>query len=244
MDGVLLYDKPAGITSHDVVARVRRALPRGSRSATPARSTRSPPGCCSCCVGRATRVQRFLMALPKTYVATARFGAVSSTGDPEGEIVDTGAIPTGRSSCPPGSCASGRRRTRRSRSAGAGPTRWRARESRSSWQSARSRSTASRRCWRDGDRRGVRDRVLVGNLRAQPDRRSRRRLLRSAAPHRGSARSTSPTPIPSGVIALERGAGVHARGPARAGTAPGGPATGSRCRSRRGRAAGPAESCG
>ena len=39
-------------------------------------------------VGRATRVQRFLMALPKTYVATARFGAVSTTGDPEGEIVD------------------------------------------------------------------------------------------------------------------------------------------------------------
>ena len=47
-DGVVLYDKPAGITSHDVVARVRRQLGRGSRSATPARSIRSRPGCCWC----------------------------------------------------------------------------------------------------------------------------------------------------------------------------------------------------
>ncbi len=44
-------------------------------------------------VGRARRVQRFLMALPKTYVAVARFGAVSSTGDPEGEITRAGALP-------------------------------------------------------------------------------------------------------------------------------------------------------
>jgi tRNA pseudouridine55 synthase len=44
-------------------------------------------------VGRATRIQRFLMALPKTYVAVARLGAVSTTGDPEGEITVTGAIP-------------------------------------------------------------------------------------------------------------------------------------------------------
>ena len=44
-------------------------------------------------VGRATRAQRFLMALPKTYVVTARFGATSTTGDPEGEIAHTGVLP-------------------------------------------------------------------------------------------------------------------------------------------------------
>ncbi|MDX6675172.1 MAG: tRNA pseudouridine55 synthase [Solirubrobacteraceae bacterium] len=44
-------------------------------------------------VGRATRAQRFFMALPKTYRAVARLGAVSSTGDPEGEIVETGVVP-------------------------------------------------------------------------------------------------------------------------------------------------------
>jgi tRNA pseudouridine55 synthase len=53
-------------------------------------------------VGRATRVQRFLMALPKTYEATARFGAVSTTGDPEGEITVTGVVPEGEISLPVG----------------------------------------------------------------------------------------------------------------------------------------------
>jgi tRNA pseudouridine55 synthase len=46
-------------------------------------------------VGRATRTQRFLMALPKRYEVVARFGAVSSTGDPEGELRETGVVPTG-----------------------------------------------------------------------------------------------------------------------------------------------------
>ena len=49
MDGVLLRAKPAGVTSHDVVARVRRSLGRaGPRWATPGRSTRSRRACCSC----------------------------------------------------------------------------------------------------------------------------------------------------------------------------------------------------
>ena len=47
MDGVLLVDKPAGPTSYDIVAPVRRALRRKRRSATPARWIRSRPGCCS-----------------------------------------------------------------------------------------------------------------------------------------------------------------------------------------------------
>jgi tRNA pseudouridine55 synthase len=41
----------------------------------------------------ATRCQARFMALPKTYRATARFGATSTTGDPEGEITETGAVP-------------------------------------------------------------------------------------------------------------------------------------------------------
>jgi tRNA pseudouridine55 synthase len=44
-------------------------------------------------VGRATRIQRFLMALPKTYRVVARLGATSTTGDPEGEITETGVVP-------------------------------------------------------------------------------------------------------------------------------------------------------
>ena len=53
-------------------------------------------------VGRATRIQRFLMALPKTYEVVARFGAVSTTGDPEGEITVTGAVPEGDLALPTG----------------------------------------------------------------------------------------------------------------------------------------------
>ena len=54
-------------------------------------------------VGRATRVQRFLMELPKRYSTVARFGAVSSTGDPEGEITQTGVVPDGDLELPLGS---------------------------------------------------------------------------------------------------------------------------------------------
>jgi tRNA pseudouridine55 synthase len=108
-DGVVLYDKPAGVTSHDVVARMRRALGAPSRGAGRLRvghaGTLDPfaTGLLLILIGRATRVQRFLMALPKRYEATARFGAVSSTGDPEGEITSTGVVPQGDLSLPSGS---------------------------------------------------------------------------------------------------------------------------------------------
>jgi tRNA pseudouridine55 synthase len=94
-DGVVLYDKPAGVTSHDVVAQTRRRLGRGVRVGHAGTLDPFATGLLLLLVGRATRVQRFLMALPKRYLAVARFGARSSTGDPEGEIVETGVIPEG-----------------------------------------------------------------------------------------------------------------------------------------------------
>jgi tRNA pseudouridine55 synthase len=92
VDGLVLVDKPAGKTSHDLTLATRRGL--GVRKAGHA-GTLDPfaTGLLLVLVGRARRAQRFLMALPKTYVAVARLGAVSTTGDPEGEIVETGAIP-------------------------------------------------------------------------------------------------------------------------------------------------------
>jgi tRNA pseudouridine55 synthase len=101
-DGVILYDKPAGVTSHDVVARVRRGLERGTKVGHAGTLDPFATGLLLVLVGRATRVQRYLMELPKRYEATARFGAVSSTGDPEGEIVSTGAIPRGDVPLPTG----------------------------------------------------------------------------------------------------------------------------------------------
>ena len=92
MDGLVLVDKPAGKTSHDLTLATRRGL--GVRKAGHA-GTLDPfaTGLLLVLVGRARRVQRFLMALPKTYEAVARLGAVSTTGDPEGDITVTGTMP-------------------------------------------------------------------------------------------------------------------------------------------------------
>ncbi len=101
-DCVLLYDKPAGVTSHDVVATVRRTLPRGTKVGHAGTLDPFATGLLLVLVGRATRSQRFLMALRKRYEVVARFGATSTTGDPEGEIVETGRIPDGALDLPVG----------------------------------------------------------------------------------------------------------------------------------------------
>lgn len=89
--GVLLCDKPAGVTSHDVVARVRRE--RGMKAGHAGTLDPFATGLLIVLLGRATRLQRYLLALPKTYRARARLGWRSSTGDPDGELVETGRVP-------------------------------------------------------------------------------------------------------------------------------------------------------
>ncbi len=88
---VLLCDKPAGITSHDMVARVRRER----RCKVGHAGTLDPfaTGLLLLLLGRATKLQRHLTGLPKTYLATARLGWRSSTGDPDGELTETGCLP-------------------------------------------------------------------------------------------------------------------------------------------------------
>jgi tRNA pseudouridine55 synthase len=88
---VLLYDKPTGVTSHDVVAAVRRE--RGCKAGHAGTLDPFATGLLLILLGRATRLQRFLVGLPKTYLATARLGWRSSTGDPDGELVETGELP-------------------------------------------------------------------------------------------------------------------------------------------------------
>ena len=92
MDGLLLIDKPAGITSHDVVAAVRRSL-GGPRTGHAGTLDPFATGLLLVLIGRATKAQRRLMELPKSYYALARLGALSSTGDTEGEITETGRLP-------------------------------------------------------------------------------------------------------------------------------------------------------
>jgi tRNA pseudouridine55 synthase len=93
LPGALLADKPAGVTSHDVVARVRREQEKGTKVGHAGTLDPFATGLLIVLLGRATRLQRYLLELPKTYVATARLGWRSTTGDPDGELTETGVAP-------------------------------------------------------------------------------------------------------------------------------------------------------
>ena len=101
-DGVLLVDKPAGISSHDVVAAERRSRGKGVKIGHAGTLDPFATGLLLILVGRATRAQRWLMALPKRYETVARLGWTSTTGDPEGELApgrtpaEPLRLPTGR----------------------------------------------------------------------------------------------------------------------------------------------------
>jgi tRNA pseudouridine55 synthase len=88
---VLICDKPAGKTSHDIVLAVRRE--RDGKVGHAGTLDPFATGLLLVLTGRATRLQRFLTGLPKTYVARARLGWYSSTGDPDGELTETGRMP-------------------------------------------------------------------------------------------------------------------------------------------------------
>ena len=92
-DGVILVDKPAGPTSFDVVARVRRTLPRKTKVGHGGTLDPFATGLLIVLTGRATRIQRYLMEQPKAYETVARLGWTSTTGDPEGELLHTGRVP-------------------------------------------------------------------------------------------------------------------------------------------------------
>ncbi len=92
MLGILLIDKPAGITSHDVVSRVRRAL--GTRRVGHA-GTLDPiaTGLLVVAVGHATRFLNYLSLEPKRYEGIARFGVATTTYDLEGEPTEERPVP-------------------------------------------------------------------------------------------------------------------------------------------------------
>ena len=89
MNGVLLVDKPAGPTSHDVVHRVRRAL--GTKDAGHT-GTLDPAatGLLAICLGDALKLQRWLADGDKAYLATIAFGASTTTEDAEGTVLTRG----------------------------------------------------------------------------------------------------------------------------------------------------------
>ena len=83
--GMLLVDKPAGITSHDVVAVVRRSL-RVRKAGHAGTLDPFATGLLVLGIGRATRLLEYLAGLDKEYLATARLGVATDSQDPEGSV--------------------------------------------------------------------------------------------------------------------------------------------------------------
>ena len=86
MNGLLILDKPAGLTSHDVVARTRRILNERSIGHL---GTLDPmaTGVLPLLLGRYTRLAQFFGRMEKSYSGTIRFGLATTTYDAEGEAV-------------------------------------------------------------------------------------------------------------------------------------------------------------
>src|SRR6185436_19191696 len=92
-DGILLVDKPAGISSHDLVMVARRAL---SERRIGHSGTLDPfaTGLLVMLVGRATRLLPYLPGEPKVYEATVAFGAETDTEDLHGTVTSTADLPS------------------------------------------------------------------------------------------------------------------------------------------------------
>jgi tRNA pseudouridine55 synthase len=90
--GFLLVDKPGGVTSHDVVAAIRRAL-RGVKVGHAGTLDPMATGLLVLGVGRATRLLRFVQGAPKTYVARMVLGVATDTLDADGAVLERTPMP-------------------------------------------------------------------------------------------------------------------------------------------------------
>lgn len=86
IDGVLLLDKPAGLTSNQALQQAKRTLGAEKAGHT---GTLDPmaTGLLPLCFGEATKFSRFLLEGDKSYLATIRFGIATDTGDKEGQVI-------------------------------------------------------------------------------------------------------------------------------------------------------------
>ena len=94
-EGLLLVDKPSGVTSHDVVDVVRRSL-RTRKVGHAGTLDPMATGLLILGVGRATRLLRYLGDLPKSYAATGRLGEETDTLDADGRIVRSAPVDVSR----------------------------------------------------------------------------------------------------------------------------------------------------
>lgn len=87
MDGFINVYKPAGMTSHDVVAIIRRRLPRKTKVGHTGTLDPDAVGVLPVCVGKGTRLAEFFTPLQKVYLGEMTLGAVTSTQDVSGEVL-------------------------------------------------------------------------------------------------------------------------------------------------------------
>jgi len=90
-EGLLIIDKPRGLTSAEVVARVRR-LTRSARVGHAGTLDPQAEGVLLICLGKGTKITQFLHELPKTYRATLRLGVRTDTRDATGKVVAVRAV--------------------------------------------------------------------------------------------------------------------------------------------------------
>jgi tRNA pseudouridine55 synthase len=86
-DGILVVDKPIGITSQEAIHRAKRWFPRGTRVGHTGTLDPLATGILVLCLGRATRLAEYIQRMPKVYAATFRLGVESDTDDADGHIV-------------------------------------------------------------------------------------------------------------------------------------------------------------
>ena len=91
-EGILLVDKPSGITSHDIVDRLRRKLKMKKIGHA---GTLDPlaTGLMIMLIGKATKVSQFLISLDKAYEGTFELGVETDSQDSDGEIVERRDLP-------------------------------------------------------------------------------------------------------------------------------------------------------
>lgn len=90
--GVLLVDKPQGMTSHDIVARMRRVF-RIKKVGHAGTLDPMATGLLLILIGKATKVSQFLMSMDKEYTGTVKLGEATDSQDADGEIIETKPVP-------------------------------------------------------------------------------------------------------------------------------------------------------
>ncbi|OUU45710.1 MAG: tRNA pseudouridine(55) synthase TruB [Verrucomicrobia bacterium TMED56] len=92
-EGILLVDKPSGITSHDIVDRLRRKL-RMKKIGHAGTLDPLATGLMIMLIGKATKVSQFLISLDKSYEGTFKLGVETESQDSDGEVVDERELPS------------------------------------------------------------------------------------------------------------------------------------------------------